>query len=91
MSRYCRNQDEQRGYDAYRERHHGKSRYDGNWDYEDGWIMAEREARNLEQDREDRRREDEAIERLSAERRANAQRIYEERLSGEGEDNMAEE
>lgn len=59
MSRYYKTDEEKKGYAAWDDRFHGKSYYDGGFDYQRGWEEHKREeARELEQAEEDRKLEE---------------------------------
>lgn len=61
-----RNDEEQRGYDNYKQP--GYDRYDGGYDYEQGWNEHAREERR-ERERQDERRAEEEAEQRHHERR----------------------
>lgn len=52
MSRYYRSDDEQKGYDA-RTEDRFSSRYDGGYDFEQGWLERDREERRVQERREE--------------------------------------
>ena len=67
MSRRYKTDEEKRGYESYSRP--GYSRYDGGYEYEQGWDEHARDERNERERREDERAQIEAEER-AAERRA---------------------